>query len=129
MLRLAFPKPAARNPLTLAAHARRMRLCPTRTEERLHRALAQAGLVRCFRRQVPLAGRYIVDLLAPAARLVVEVDGGYHERCGAADSRRDERLARLGYRVLRLEAGLVEQHLEEAVAQVAAALAASARQA
>jgi very-short-patch-repair endonuclease len=127
MLRLAFPKPVARNPLTLAAHARRMRSSPTRTEERLHRALAQAGLARCFRRQVPLAGRYIVDLLAPAARLVVEVDGAYHGQRRAADCRRDAVLSRLGYRVLRVEASLVEQHVEEAVARVAEALLAAAQ--
>jgi len=32
-----------------------------------------------FRRHVPV-GRYIADFLAASARLVVEVNGGYHQR-------------------------------------------------
>ena len=63
-----------------------------------------------------------MDLLAPAARLVVEVDGGYHGERAAADRRRDERLTRQGYRVVRLQAELVERRVEEAVALVAEAL-------
>ena len=74
-----------------------------------------------FRRQVPI-GRYIVDFLAPAARLVVEVDGGYHAQRRAADARRDRKLARQGYRVLRIEAEVVRQRPEEAVALVRSAL-------
>jgi very-short-patch-repair endonuclease len=123
MARLALPKPVARSSALLAARARQMRWCPTPTEERLFRALAGRRLGVQFRRQVPLGGRYIVDLLAPAVRLVVEVDGGYHGRRQAADWRRDRVLERLGFRVLRLEASLVEQHLEQAVARVAAAIA------
>jgi hypothetical protein len=53
-----------------------------------------------FRRQVPL-GPFIVDFLAPSARLVVEVDGGYHELRAKADARRTRWLERRGYRVLR----------------------------
>jgi hypothetical protein len=34
---------------------------------------------------VPL-GRFIVDVLAPRARLVVEVDGGYHSTRAGADA-------------------------------------------
>jgi very-short-patch-repair endonuclease len=105
-----------------------MRLAPTASEERLYRALRAAGLAGHFRRQVPLVGRYIVDLLAPAARLVVEVDGGYHEGRRAADERRDRVLRRAGYRVVRIESSLVEHHLQEAVGCVAAALARAAQQ-
>jgi hypothetical protein len=36
-----------------------------------------------------------------------EVDDGYHRTRVAADTRRDAKLTRLGYRVLRLEADLV----------------------
>jgi very-short-patch-repair endonuclease len=60
-------------------------------------------------------GDYIVDFLAPAVSLVVEVDGGYHwRRCGA-DARRDRMLGRAGYRVLRLEGELVVADLSRAV--------------
>jgi very-short-patch-repair endonuclease len=55
-------------------------------------------------------------------REAVEVDGGYHARRASADGRRDRKLARMGYRVLRVEAELIEQQLDEAVARVRAAL-------
>jgi very-short-patch-repair endonuclease len=55
----------------------------------------------------------------------VEVDGGHHARRSAADARRDRALARMGYRVLRLPAELVESQLGEAIARVQAALGAA----
>jgi very-short-patch-repair endonuclease len=65
--------------------------------------------------------RFIVDFVAPSARLVVEVDGGYHARRVTADARRDRVLRRLGYRVLRLDADLVLAQPQEAVARIRAA--------
>jgi very-short-patch-repair endonuclease len=91
-------------------------------ESTLWRAIGQGQLGVVFRRQVPVAGRFILDFFAPSARLVVEVDGAYHARRRHADARRDRALGRLGYRVVRLEAGLVMRHLSEAVARVKAAL-------
>ena len=54
-----------------------------------------------FRRQVPI-GPYIVDFVCPAAKLVVELDGGQHQEQIAADDRRTRRLELEGYRVLRV---------------------------
>jgi very-short-patch-repair endonuclease len=48
--------------------------------------------------------------------------GPWHRHRKAADARRDEKLARLGYRVLRLDAGLVERDIEAAVRLVREAL-------
>jgi very-short-patch-repair endonuclease len=70
-------------------------------------------------------GRYIADFLAPAARLIVEVDGGYHVRRRVADGRLDRDLNLFGYRVLRLPASLVVSQPSQALALVAAALAAA----
>ena len=100
-----------------------MRQAPSVPEATLWRAIGQGQLGVVFRRQVPLAGRFIADLLAPSVRLVVEIDGPHHARRRAADARRDRVLGRLGYRVLRLEAELVMHSLPEAVAMVRAALA------
>jgi very-short-patch-repair endonuclease len=75
-----------------------------------------------FRRQVVVLGRYIADFLAPAVRVIVEVDGGYHARRERADARRDEKLRRAGYRVVRVPAGLVLQSPQEAVALVRRAI-------
>jgi very-short-patch-repair endonuclease len=63
-----------------------------------------------------------VDFLAPSHRLVIEVDGGYHGTRARADARRDRKLQKHGYRVLRIQAQLVMRDLPSAVALVAAAL-------
>jgi very-short-patch-repair endonuclease len=85
-------------------------------------ALCASQLGQPFRRQVPLAGRFIADFYAPRARLVVEVDGGWHSRRRAADARRDGKLRGLGYRVLRIPASLIMADLPAAVALIMAAL-------
>ena len=71
-----------------------------------------------FRRQVVVLDRYIADFLAPAVRVIVEVDGGYHARRERADARRDEKLSRAGFRVVRVPAELVLHAPAEAVALV-----------
>jgi very-short-patch-repair endonuclease len=53
-----------------------------------------------FRRQVP-RGRYILDFVCLAARLVVEVDGGQHMDEMRADLRRTDWLRSRGFEVLR----------------------------
>jgi very-short-patch-repair endonuclease len=104
----------------LTERAVSMRHAPTTSEARLFDALRGGKLGVSFRRQVPVLGRFIVDLLAPEVRLVVEVDGLYHTRRGAADARRDRALFRAGYSVLRLDAELVVLDLDAAMARVAA---------
>ena len=74
-----------------------------------------------FRRQVPLRG-VIVDFYASKARLIVEVDGGYHTERHAADLARDRELERCGYRILRLPEELVVTRRDEAVARIRMAL-------
>jgi very-short-patch-repair endonuclease len=97
-----------------------MRHAPTTSEARLFEALRGGALGVSFRRQVPLLGRFIVDLLASEVALIVEVDGAYHAARGRADARRDRALVHAGYRVLRLHADLVMGDLPAAVARVAA---------
>jgi len=57
----------------------------------------------------------IVDFSAPSARLIVEVDGGYHAVRMRADARRDRVLLCAGYRVLRLSAELVMRDVVSAL--------------
>ena len=97
-----------------------MRLTPTDSEVRLWRALRSSQLGVAFRRQVPLLG-FIADFYAPSVRLIVEVDGGYHEHRVSADERRDRKLARAGYRTLRVSAELVARDLPAVVAAIAGA--------
>ena len=105
----------------LAERAQLMRHNMTETEQTLWRQLSGSRLDVSFRRQVPV-GRYIADFLAPAAMLVVEVDGGYHSQRVVADARRSRVLERLGYRVLRLDAELVAHQLALAVEAIRGAL-------
>ena len=91
-------------------------------ERVLWQALSGKKLGVAFRRQVPVGGKHIADFLAPAPKLIVEVDDRSHELKHTSDARRDRDLGRLGYRVLRLPAALVRGNLAEAVARIVAAL-------
>jgi very-short-patch-repair endonuclease len=65
-----------------------------------------------FRRQSPLDG-YIVDFICLKHLLVIEIDGGQHnlDAGQAYDARRDEKLKKSGYRVLRFWNSDVDRNL------------------
>jgi very-short-patch-repair endonuclease len=101
----------------IESHACVVRHAPTRSEAILFSALSGKKLGVVFRRQVRV-GRFIADLAAPEVRLIVEVDGASHGCRREADERRDRWLRAAGWRVLRLEAELVEREVEVAVERV-----------
>lgn len=72
-----------------------------------------------FYRQKPI-GPFIVDFHAPAAGLVIEVDGGQHyeEKHQRRDTERDKALATLGLRVLRFDNLQVLKELDAVVEQI-----------
>ena len=79
------------------------------------RATAGGALSQMLRQQV--IGNHIIEFVAKAQRLVVEVDGdAYHAHRIAADAARERKLLRAGYTILRLPASLVEKNLRGAVA-------------
>jgi very-short-patch-repair endonuclease len=80
--------------------ARRLRRDMTEAEKRLWRELRELGLPRRFRGQHPI-GRHIVDFACPAAKLVIELDGGQHAISLSADELRNREIAERGYRVIR----------------------------
>jgi very-short-patch-repair endonuclease len=106
----------------LTNRARSMLHAPTASEEALWIALRGGVLGVAFKRQVVLADRYIADFFAPSVGLVVEVDGGAHRASRAADRRRDEKLRRLGFRVVRVPASLVLRDSRQALAIIRFAL-------
>jgi len=106
---------------TIKANAAKQRFNLTPSEQALWGTLSAGKLGVGFRRQF-VVGRFIADFAAPSAKLIVEVDGGYHSRRTAADAARDRKLQRLGWRVLRLSAELVLGNLPAAVAAVRDAL-------
>jgi very-short-patch-repair endonuclease len=80
--------------------ARNLRKNQTDAEHRLWKLLRAKRLEGWkFRRQLPIE-HYIVDFACPAARLIVEADGGQHNG-SAYDAARDQWLATRGWRVMR----------------------------
>ena len=84
-----------------AARARSLRQNMTEAEIRVWQMLrAHRMNGHKFRRQVPI-GRYIADFVCHEARLVVEIDGGQHDRSSPQETERSGFLQREGYRILR----------------------------
>ncbi len=109
--------------LTLRQRAVWMRRNPTLSEQALWLRIRRKQVLGVqFRRQVIVGGNYIADFVASSIGLIVEVDGGYHaERSWVRlDAKREGKLWREGYHVLRLSDELVVHHPEVAVAQMRA---------
>jgi very-short-patch-repair endonuclease len=72
-----------------------------------------------FYRQKPI-GSYVVDFFAPAAKLVVEVDGGQHFENSQRqrDARRDAYLEAQALLVLRFDNAQVVNELEAVLAMI-----------
>jgi leucyl-tRNA synthetase len=113
---LVFDKPGAE--AGKLADARAMRAMPTTAEAVLWAALRDRRLGWKFRRQHVIAG-YIVDFYCAQLWLAVEVDGAIHRRQRAADRERDEHLASLGVRMLRLSNADVLQRPDGVVIELA----------
>jgi len=102
--------------------AKHLRTNLTDAERRLWRLLRgkQVADLR-FRRQQPI-GPYIADFFCPAAKLIVELDGGQHsvDENAAYDAARTRWLEDRGYRVLRFTNGeVLKGHVLEAICREA----------
>jgi len=105
--------------------AKAMRAQPTDAERRLWQLLRAHRLGGFkFKRQVPIEG-FIVDFVCFDAQLIVEADGGQHAD-SAADIARDQRLAALGFRILRLWNSDILKNPEGAATAILAACKAGA---
>jgi len=94
----------------------------TATEQRLWRELRKLQL--SFRRQAPI-GRYFADFACHGRRLVIEVDGGVHERLAevaARDVERQRWLEGEGYRVLRFTDRQVSHDVQGCLEKIKEAL-------
>jgi very-short-patch-repair endonuclease len=83
------------------SRSRNLKRRMTWTEQRLWAELRKLDVN--FRRQAPI-GRYFADFACHAQRLVIEIDGGVHERLDEVqlkDFERQQWLEGQGYRVLR----------------------------
>jgi len=113
---------ASRRKLLIAERAAEFRAFSTWSEQILWAAIRGGALGVRFRRQVSVGGSFIADFLASEVRLIVEVDGPVHSRKVASDARRQAKLARLGFTVVRLPSELVERQLPVAVERIREAI-------
>ncbi len=72
-----------------------------------------------FRRQHPIDD-YIADFICLEKKLVIEVDGEYHNmpEQREADAIRTERIEKMGYRVIRYHNDEVDNHLAEVMDEI-----------
>ena len=103
------------------AFAKRLRREMTPAERRLWKALRRNALDGFhFRRQQVIDG-YVADFYCDAAKLVIELDGGVHQEQWQYDESRDNAIASLGVRVLRisndamLDVEAVVEHIRQAL--------------
>jgi len=81
--------------------ARSLRQNMTEAERRVWQMLRSHQMAGYgFRRQVPI-GRYIADFVRHEARLIVEIDGGQHDRASLQEAERSGFLQNEDYRILR----------------------------
>ena len=76
----------------------------TQSETILWKALRKELRAYRFRRQHPI-GDYIADFVCLSRRLIVEVDGGYHDTCEQQDDDqiRTDYLNQMGFEVMRFK--------------------------
>jgi very-short-patch-repair endonuclease len=92
--------------------AKELRQSQTPAEKKLWEILRNRKLAGYkFRRQHPL-GPFIVDFFCDEARLVVELDGGVHNRQLGYDKARERWLEENGYKVLRFGNEMIEKDKE-----------------
>jgi very-short-patch-repair endonuclease len=96
-----------------------LRSRPTEAERRLWKRLRLKHFGYVFHRQKPIGG-YIVDFYCPKARLVIEVDGGYHSTAEIVgnDKVRDETMRNMGLIVLRFNNSEVLNDTDEVVNRI-----------
>lgn len=109
---MGSPVPAA----TKALFAGDMHSNSTVSEQMLRIAL-EKRLALSVEAQANVLG-WIVDFYVPAARLVVEVDGGSHDGREPEDARRDEQMRAERYIVIRISASDVERDVDAAAEYV-----------
>jgi len=97
----------------LQANARRLRNQMTKQERRLWYDFLRTFEIQFYRQKV--IENFIVDFYCAHAKIVVEVDGGQHfdNEGQHADQKRDARLTKLGYEVIRFTNDEVDHNFYE----------------
>ena len=109
----------------LEAAARTMRASMTSSERVLWANLKGGRLGGARFRAQHALGQLVLDFVCCRARIVVEVDGPYHEAQPQKDTERDKHLASMGYRVLRFSNKDVNNEIARVLATITSALQSS----
>ncbi len=92
--------------------ARQLRGTQTNTEALLWSLLRAKQVCRLkFRRQHPI-GPYFADFACVSKKLVIEIDGGYHDFTAEKDLKRESYIKSQGWDVLRFNGEDVEEDIE-----------------
>lgn len=101
--------------LTSVDRRRSLRQTSTKAEKLLWSVLRNRNIEGLKIRRQHSIGPFITDFVYLGEKLVIELDGGYHEHIQAQDAARQEYLEREGYRVLRFQNEDVLTNLEGVV--------------
>lgn len=103
----------------LREYARENRNHPTEAESLLWERIRNGKLGKKFNRQ-HIIGSYIVDFVCLDAKLVIEVDGGYHAeyRQMMRDENRTEVLNKMGFWVIRFENEEIFHHIDKVIQDI-----------
>ena len=96
--------------------ARMLRKKMTKTEKLFWERVRKKQLGQLFRRQHPM-GIYIVDFYCHQSKLIIEIDGDYHNRSSQIeqDYWRDETLKNSGFKILRFTDQEVLMNLDQLI--------------
>lgn len=101
------------------ANAKLLRAKPTEAENILWERLSKKQLNCRFKRQHPISN-FIVDFYSHQFRLVIEVDGEYHDNAeqARADAARTAELNSIGLTVIRFTNAQIIYNIEESIEKI-----------
>lgn len=104
----------------LQAKARELRKNPTPAEAALWPHIRRRQIEGCEFRRQHIVGSFIPDFLCLEHKLILEIDGGYHQlpEVKLRDEERTEILEAMGYEVLRFKNEEVLENLDEVVIRI-----------
>ncbi|MDP4001319.1 MAG: DUF559 domain-containing protein [bacterium] len=106
-------------PKKLLSFTRALRKHQTLWESKLWSHLRSNNFDLKFKRQVRI-GKYIVDFCCADKKLVIEIDGGYHNKLKNKiyDQEKDEFLSKEGYKILRIWNGEIENDFSKVLEKI-----------
>lgn len=104
----------------LKRYAREMRKDQTEAEEKLWQAVRNKKVLGFSFRRQHIIGHFIADFVCLEAKLIIELDGGYHQlpEVELSDRERTEILEAAGYQVLRFPNDDVLNNLPQVIQQI-----------